>query len=113
MVEKKLVKLCGKLNSENYISFLQSNLLPDYVDREIFQRDQVPCHISRATAIKKILLFEDFQLLKDWPIQSTDLNIIALLRWKLKKQSLQRKSTKSPSVCDYCQELENILNEKI
>lgn len=65
--KRKLRKVDGNQSSENYISLLQSNLLPDYVDAEIFQHDKAPCHTSCAT---NVFFVDDIQVLEGWPVQS-------------------------------------------
>lgn len=74
-----------KLNSENYISWLWSNLLIDWEDKELFSAWL--CSLLQIT----FLVREYVQILKDEPTQSPDLIIIGSLWWKLKKQVHQRK----------------------
>lgn len=99
---KIVLKIDGKIYSENYISILCSHLVQDFGDEEVLQHDGASCQASRLT--KRFLVDEDVEHLVICPAQSPDPNIILPLWLKLKKkkQMLKRNPRYLQELLDDC-----------
>ncbi|GFY18869.1 transposable element Tcb2 transposase [Trichonephila clavipes] len=90
----RLHVVSGTVKAMDYIEMLQNKFLPtarDLLGNEswIFQDDNVPCH--RAKIVQKWL--EDHTVNRmNWPGQSSDLNLIDNLWFKIGNEIFQRKN---------------------
>lgn len=61
-ISKKLIKIDGTLNSENYITLLKLHLLSDVAEGGLFHHDGSSCYTSHVKR-KKSLTDEDITVL--------------------------------------------------
>ena len=74
--------------------------------------DGAPCHRVRSTT--EYLRQKAVRILKDWPAQSLDLNIIENLGQDLKLKMKDRNSVNVNDLWQYCQkEIDNISDEYV
>lgn len=85
-----LVRCIGNVNSQEYQIILDEALPHLYNSRCIFQHDGATCHTSRSTT--EYLDQKQIRILKNWPPQSPDLNVIENI-WDYLKQKLDMKVT--------------------
>ena len=96
---KTLIKVDGKINSDNYIKILNDHALPNINLHEIFQQDNAPAHVSAKT---REFMSENAMLeLEDWPPQNLDINIIENL-WSVLKQGFKTLSYNRGPTCRPC-----------
>lgn len=105
-----LIKVEGKMNSQDYIQILELQLLPllhkDFNNRGyLFQDDNAPVHTAKI--VKNWIETNKVKILKDWPSQSPDLNPIEHL-WN----QLEIRIRKRPNKFKNNDELETALREE-
>ena len=85
---KCLQKVCGTVNSINYLQILQESLLPELFLGGKLQQDNAPAHNS---ILSKTWFSENgLEILKNWPPNSPDINIIKNFWSLLKKRVFHR-----------------------
>ena len=99
---KCLQKVCGTINSINYLQILQESLLPELLLGEKLQQHNTPAHNSILT--KTCFSENGLEILENLPPNSPDINIIENIRSLLKKRVFQRHPKNMEELWAFCQE---------
>ena len=97
-----LIRWKTAVDSIEYQRILSEALPQVYNNRSIFQQDGAPCHRSASTTA--YFTANSIKLLKDWPPQSPDLNVIENLWAILKEKVRQRQPNNVNELWCYCLE---------
>ena len=109
---KVLLKCEDSVDQNEYQRLLHNGLPQIYSTRYILMHDGAPCHRARSTT--EYLRQKAVRILKDWPAQSPDLNIIENLWQDLKLKVKDRNPVNVNDLWQYCQEeFDNISDEYV
>ena len=97
---REICKVDGWIDSAKYQQILASQYIPNYKRGQIFQQDGAPCHTSGSTL--HFLRGKKIKILKRWPAQSPDMNIIEHIWGRMKEEAWRTKPKNLEELWDVC-----------
>ncbi|XP_073433925.1 AP-4 complex subunit sigma-1 isoform X1 [Dendrobates tinctorius] len=97
---RNICKVEGNINSLKYQEILATSYIPNHKSGQILQQDGAPSHTSISTT--KFLQAKKIKVLKDWPAQSPDMNIIEHVWGRMKEEAWKTKPKNLDELWEAC-----------